>query len=77
MVSMDEGRFVVHPAQNVTPPQMALDAMLKKRGATLDLIPDHGMYHMIEIGMMFGVCIISQGYANDNNELVREYNPEH
>ena len=69
-VSMEKGRFEVDPAHYVSAPQMAWDAMLKKTGATLDLITDPAMYQMIESGMRGGVCMISQRYAKANNELV-------
>ena len=75
-MSMDQGRFEVDPAHYVSAPQMAWDTMLKKTGATLDLITDPAMYQMIESGMRGGVCMISQRYAKANNELVGEYNPE-
>ena len=75
-VSMEQGRFEMDPAHYVSAPQMAWDAMLKKTGATLDLITDPAMYQMIESGMRGGVCMISQRYAKANNELVGEYNPE-
>ena len=75
-VSMDQGRFEVDPAHYVSAPQMGWDAMLKKTGATLDLITDPAMYQMSESGMRGGVCMISQRYAKAKNEQVEEYNTE-
>ena len=75
-VSMEKGRFEVDPAHYELAPQIDWDAMLKKRGMTLDLITDLAMYQMIDSGMRGGVCMISPRYAKANNELVGEYNPE-
>ena len=55
---------------------MAWDALLKKTGATLDLIPESAMYHMIESAMRGRGCMICQRYAKANNELVWAYNHE-
>ena len=75
-VSLTQGKFEIDPAHNVSAPQMAWDAMLKKTDATLDLITDPSMYQMIEGGMRGGVCMISKRYARANNKSMGKlYDP--
>ena len=62
-VSMEQGRFEVDPAHYLSAPQMAWDAMLKKRDVVLYLITDLAMYLMIESGMRGGVCMKSKRHA--------------
>ena len=76
-VSLTKGKFEIDPANYMSAPQMAWDAMLKKTGIVLDLISDHAMYRMIESGMRGEVCMISKRHAKANNPALGPlYDPE-
>ena len=64
------------PAHYFTLPGFAWDALLKVSEATLDLLSDIDMHQFIERGMHGGVSMVTRRYAEANNPLCDDYDPE-
>ena len=64
------------PANYMTLPNFAWDAMLEQTKITLDLIHDQDMYEMIEKGKRGGVCQVSPKYSKAKNKYMKSYNQD-
>ena len=68
--------YSLDPAHYFTLPGFAWDALLKVSDATLDLLSDIDMHQFIERGMRGAVSMVTRRYAEANNPLCDDYDPE-
>jgi len=64
--------YKLDPAWYYTSPGLAWDAMLKRTGATLELLPDVDMLLMFKDGILGGVAMASNCLGQANNKYMRE-----
>ena len=68
--------YGLDPANYLSSPGLAWDAMLLKTGVKLDLITDIKMLDMIERSKRGGLCFVgSKRYVKANNKHVDDYDP--
>lgn len=69
--------YNLDPANYLSAPALAWDAMLYKTGITLDLITDLKMHDLIERMKRGGLCYVgSKRHVKANNKYLENYNPE-
>ena len=69
--------YELDPANYLTAPSLAWDAMLYKTGAKLEQISDYEIFSMVEEQKRGGLCFVgARRYAKANNRYLDDFNPE-
>ena len=65
--------YKLDPANYMTAPGMAWDAMLRLTKVELELLTDINMYQFVESAIRGGICVISKRFAKANNPYMTTY----
>ena len=68
--------YQLDPAHYLSAPGLAWDACLKETSQKLELSSDCDMLMFFERGTTGGMCHISKGYTEANNENMKDFNPK-
>ena len=68
-------KYGLDPAHYYSAPGLSWDALLKKTGVEIELLPDLDMHLFIKRGMWGGISMASKRYAKANNPRVEGYDP--
>jgi hypothetical protein len=68
--------YMLDPAHYYTSPGLSFDACLKMTRAKVELLTDSDSLLFFESAIRGGVSMITHRYAESNNPLIKDYNPE-